>query len=252
MDAYPLLPDLDSFPDVGGYVTLKFLTNPVPPSTTYDIRVENSLLKPIEPSEAEDLAKQQATEAYERDPERNPPPDETIQYEFFMAENAAGALNFKRKFDALDPENDDEELYTEKTTEGEGCFRFKRIRAYESAQQTGTVSDKYDEEVVIALHDGKDGLHQKGAYYYPIVQRTNIRPQRQKNIDLKMKRITMMDEVTDYVDVKVEEADEEMKAARDVFAVLPYGEEEEEVAERVQGASKTPERNGDEGERSDS
>ncbi|TVY16625.1 RNA polymerase II-associated protein 1-like protein [Lachnellula arida] len=255
VDAYPLLPDLDSFPDVGGYVTIKFLTNPVPPSTTYDIRIENSLLKPIEGTDEEEILKQQARELYERDPERNPPPDDTIEYEFFMAETPAGALNFKRKFDALDPENDDEELYTEKTGTGEGCFRFKRIRAYESAQQTGSVGDKYDEEVVVALHDGKDGLHQKGAYYYPIVQRTNIRPQRQKNINKKMKRIVMSDEVTDYVDVKVEEADEELKAARGLFAEKPYGEEEEEEAaggEAAREVSKTPEANAEDGNASDS
>jgi len=258
VDAYPLLPDLDSFPDVGGYVTIKFLTNPVPPSTTYDIRIENSLLKPIEGTDEEELAKQQAREAYERDPERNPPPDDSIEYEFFMAETPSGALNFKRKFDALDPDHDDEDLYTEKNGSGEGCFRFKRIRAYESALQTGTTADKYDEEVVVALHDGKDGLRQKGAYYYPIVQRTNIRPQRQKNINKKMKRIMTNDEdrITDYVDVKVEEANEEMKAARDLFAVQPFPPEEEEGAEeeQEQEGSKSPERrNGEEdGNRSDS
>ncbi|RDL32119.1 Uncharacterized protein BP5553_09521 [Venustampulla echinocandica] len=251
VEAYPLLPDLDAFPDPGGYVTIKFLTNPVPPNSTYDIRVENSLLKPIEATEEEENAKQLAREAHERDPERYPAPDDKIEYEFFMTETPSAALSFKRKFDVLDPEHEDEELYSDRNGSGEGCFKFKRIRAYESALQTGSVPDKYEEEVIIAVHDGKDGLHQKGAYYYPIVQRTSIRPQRQKNIDKKMKRIHDPDEdknVTDFVDMRVEDPSEQMRDARNIFRECPYGvdnEEEDEVdgaqSERQREKSSTPE-----------
>ena len=85
-------------------------------------------------------------------------------------------------------------------------IRFDRLRAYESYQQTGDASDAYGDTVVIALHDGpgnsKDSNDQtysstnnirsnhsssssklsqplqKAAYYYPVVQRTFIRPKR--------------------------------------------------------------------------
>jgi RNA polymerase II-associated factor 1 len=231
LDAYPLLPDLDAFPDAGGYVTVKFLTNPVPPSSTYDTRLEGSLLKPIEVTEEEQNAQQLARENYERDPDRFPAPDDTIEYEFFMTETPAEAANFKRKFDVLDLENDDDELYTQKNASGEPCFRFKRIRPYESASFSGSVPDKYEEEVIIALHDGSDGLHQKGAYYYPIVQRTSIRPQRTKNIQIKKRMFAPEQDPTkrqtDYVDMRIEEPDEDTKAARDVFRTMPYGEEDE-------------------------
>jgi RNA polymerase II-associated factor 1 len=234
VDAYPLLPDHDSFPDAGGYVSIKFLTNPVPPSTTYDVRLENSLLRPVEGSEEEEAAKQAIKEAYERDPERNPPPDETIEYEFYLTEKPSEALNFKRKFDTLDPEKDDEELYPQKNGSGEGCFRFKRVRAYESAAQTGSVANKYDEEVAIAIHDGSDGLHQKGAYYYPVVQRTSIRPQRNKNIEMRRLRLNTTDDelkrATDFIDMRVEDPTEEMQTERDLFKELPWGREDE-VAE---------------------
>ena len=92
-------------------------------------------------------------------------------------------------------------------------IRFDRLRAYESYQQTGDASDAYGDTVVIALHDHDDGGSgegninaqsygsingttqsntktssklsqplQKAAYYYPVVQRTFIRPKRTHGI----------------------------------------------------------------------
>ncbi len=37
--AYPVLPDLEAFPDSGAYVTIKFTHNPVPSASTYDTRL---------------------------------------------------------------------------------------------------------------------------------------------------------------------------------------------------------------------
>ncbi|EPE30219.1 hypothetical protein GLAREA_12942 [Glarea lozoyensis ATCC 20868] len=235
VDAYPLLPDVDAFPDAGGYVTVKFLTNPVPPSTTYDVRVENSMLVPIDPPEEEQAAKQAAQEAHNADPEHNPPPENTLEYELFMPETVDAALNYKRKFDILDNDHQEEDLYTDKQGNGEGCFRFKRVRAYESATSAGTYEEKYDDEVIIALHDGKDGRLQKGAYYYPIVQRISIRPQRQKNIDKRMGRMqSQQEEVTDYMDMRIEDPDAEVIATRTVFRDYPYGESEKLEAEKLE------------------
>lgn len=228
LEANPLLPDLDAFTDAGGYITIKFLTNPVPPSSTYDIRLEHSILRPIHPTEEEIAEKEAATEAYERDPERNPAPVDTINYEFYLTESPSQALNFKRKFDVLDPEKDDEDLYPRKDSTNGGYFRFKRIRAYESASQMGSVIEKYDEEVLIAVHDGSDGLRQKAAYYYPVIQRTSIRPQRNKNIRKNRSGYAQPEdeEYTDYVDMRIEDPTEEMIAVRDVFRDHPYGKED--------------------------
>ena len=238
VDAYPLLPDLETFPDIGGYVTIKFLTNPVPPSSTYDTRLEAGLLRPLAASDEEEELRTIARENYERDPERYPPPDDTIEYEFFMTEKASEAANFKRKFDWLDPDKDDEKLYTQTNASGEPCFRFKRIRPYESASFSGSVPDKYEEEVIIALHNGSDGLHAKGAYYVPVVQRTSIRPQRTKNIQIK-KRMFVPEQdhskkQTDYVDMRIENPDENMQAARDLFRTMPFGDETAEDEDEVQ------------------
>jgi RNA polymerase II-associated factor 1 len=236
LNANPLLPDLDSFPDAGGYVTIKFMTNPVPPSTTYDIRLENSLLKPMDVTEEEEAAKAAAAELYNKDPERYPPPDNTIEYEFFMTETPS---------EALDPEKDSEEIYTQKNGAGDGCIRFKRVRAYESAFATGSAAEKY-EEVIIAVHDGKDGLRQKGAYYYPIVQKSGIRPQRQKNID-KRRRFAQEEpkRQTDFLDMRVDEPFEDLKGQREVYRTEPFGREVEEEAEDAGHADGTTEQRND-------
>ena len=248
VDAFPLFPDLHSFPDAGGYVTIKFTTNPVLPSTVYDSRLESSLLLPMPASDEEEAAKAAATEAYERDPERNPPPDNTIEYEYFMTETSPEANKFKRKFDTLNPDNEDEDLYTHKGGDkGEGCFRFKRVRAYESQAHVGSQAGKYDDEVVIAIHDGSDGLRSAGAYYYPLVQKISIRPQRQKNINQKRQGFAQSQDdkaQVDFVDVRIEEADANTKRERENFGHYPHGVPEEagDAAQgNGQGSSPEPE-----------
>jgi RNA polymerase II-associated factor 1 len=267
VSAHSLIPDLDAFPDAGGYITLKFLTNPVPPSKTYDTRLETGLLRPIAPTAEEAAAKDAAREAHERDPTRFPAPDEGIDYEYFLAESAQDAENFKRKFNVSDPDRDDDELYARKNGSGVGCFRFKRLRAYESASQAGSVYDKYDEEVMIAVHDGSDGLHENAAYYYPLVQRTAIRPQRNKNIQKQKLGFagaeTEETSITDYMDMAIEDPSEDMVALRDAFRDHPLGREGlAELAEQngeageedgdAKAGSKSPEPKDDDDEKSDS
>ncbi|PHH67552.1 hypothetical protein CDD83_6522 [Cordyceps sp. RAO-2017] len=54
VEAVPLLPDLDAFPDSGAYVTIKFLTNPVPSSGEYDRRLLSAMLRPVERTPSEE------------------------------------------------------------------------------------------------------------------------------------------------------------------------------------------------------
>ncbi|KAI9646979.1 hypothetical protein NHQ30_004980 [Ciborinia camelliae] len=238
VEAVPLLPDLDSFPDVGGYVLVKFLTNPVPPSNTYDVRVESSVLKPLEPSDAETEFREAAKRAWELDPIHNPAPVDQIEYEMFMPETFSDAKNMKRKWDVLDPEHDSMDLYSRIDEEtGKGSFRLKRLRAYESASTIGNTDRKYEEEVVIAMHDGTDGLRQKAAHYYPVVQRNSIRPQRTKNIQKGRGIIGGDDEeITDLVDLSIFDAGPEMKQQMDNWGTMPYGDDHEDGAEEAEKA----------------
>lgn len=239
MDAYPLLPDDNAWTDAGGYCEVKFFTNPVPPSMTYDDRLEVALLKPLEPTEAEEARRQALQEAYDRDPRRNPAPETILNYDFFLPQSTSDVKNIKRKFDTLDPEHDSADLYTHTNEDGTQCFRYKKIRAYESIQPAGSQEGKYD-TVVLALHDGKDGEHQRAVHYYPLVQKIVIKPQRNKHIEMKRLRLSENEQENDgvdFIELEVVEPSEQVESMRREFKEFPYGrpqeEEEVEVVEEI-------------------
>lgn len=216
---------------------IKFQTNPVPPSSTYDTRLERGMFRPLELPDEEQAIIAEMTEAHKRDPERNPAPEVVQQFEFFTADTAEEAANFKRVWDPLDPDHDDESLYPPPKAGGESCFRFKKMRTYESGAYAGGEGRHYDDEVVIALHDGKDGLRQKAAYYYPIMNKVYVKPQRNRHIEARRLRLHADDDgdrFTDFIDVRVKDPDEKTQQQRTDFIEFPWGKEEvEEVVEEA-------------------
>ncbi|KAK1751585.1 RNA polymerase II-associated protein 1 [Echria macrotheca] len=254
VDAFPILPDLDAFPDSGAYVTVKFQTNPVGTSNTYDTRLMSGIFKPIERTAAEERAYETAFAAYERDPVNNPRPSSMMNYDFFLAADADTGDRFRRRFDVDNPSHDDDSLYTL----SEGSFRFPRIRAYETAQEKEMDHDnKYDEEVILAYRldetdrRPKDDSAQKAVYYYPVMQRSTIRSQRTKNIARTIGIAT--DEEGPHLDelhVKVDDPSEELKAELNRYKEKPVGmvevdeDEEEEPVRRAASASASPARDG--------
>lgn len=230
MDAYPLLPDRDAFPDSGAYVTIKFSNNPVPPSTVYDQRLLNSIMRPIEKSEEEEAAYQAASEAHELDPQNNPKPPTSMNYDFYLNETAAGATKFRKMFDIDNPDCHDEALYTN-TSDAGPYFPFTRLRAYETSKETDLDHErKYDEEVILSFEDGSGGGGvQKAAYYYPVMQRSTIKPQRTKNIHRTIGVGPEDEQIIERLDVTVADPDEDMKADMDRFKENPYSYEEEDA-----------------------
>ena len=89
--------------------------------------------------------------------------------------------------------------------------------------------------VVLAVHDGKDGEHQKAVHYYPLVQKIVIKPQRNKHIEMKRLRLSESEqenEGLDFIELEVVEPSEQVESMRGEFKEFPYGrpqEEEEEV-----------------------
>ncbi len=231
VDAYPLFPDQHSYTDAGGYVTLKFLSNPVPPSSTYDIRLESSILQPIPDTDEEAAAHTRAEQLHEHDPLTYPLPEKIINYHFFMPGDTDEAVKIKRKYDPLDEENASEELYTSKRPDGKS-FALKRIRAYETATLSGG-AHMFDEDVIIVTSDGTDGLRPRGAYYYGVCQKVSIRPRRNKNINSKFHQSfnnTQPDADEDEADVmqlRIEDPDEITTKTRLAFVEHPFGGEDE-------------------------
>lgn len=191
VSALPLLPDLDAFPDSGAYLTVKFHNSPlagVPGADdgSYDSRLLSSIMIPVDRSDEEERRFAAALEAWERDPKSGPRPTNPIVYDFFLPQTADAGAKFRRRFDVADPERDDDALYTTATggRDDKGCFRFPRVRRFETSDETElTHESKYDVEVILSLaDDGGEGVAGPAALMYPVMQRTTIRSQRGKNI----------------------------------------------------------------------
>ncbi|KAK4143619.1 RNA polymerase II-associated [Dichotomopilus funicola] len=246
VDSFPLLPDLEAFPDSGAYVTVKFSTNPVNATDAYDTRLLSGIFKPIERTAAEEQLYENARAAWEADPTQ-PKPSQMMNYDLFLPADTLTGEHFRAKFDVDNAGRDSAALYT--STEAGGSFRFPRVRAYETAQEKEMDHDnKYDEEVILAFRDDEgasrgrtDDSAAKAVYYYPVMQRTTIRNQRTKNI---ARTIGITDDEETHLDelhVRVDEPSEELLGELARYKVQPVGdlpdegeEEEEEVEEVVQ------------------
>ncbi|KZZ97637.1 RNA polymerase II-associated, Paf1 [Moelleriella libera RCEF 2490] len=236
VEAIPLLPDLDAFPDSGAYVTVKFSNNPVASSTQYDTRLLSGLFRPIDRTQAEEAAYEAALEAHEHDPHNNPKPQNLMNYDFYLGQSTSVAANFRRKFDLDDPAHRDDSLYTHQG-DGGGYFQFNRVRAYETEKETELDHPtKYDEEIILAYNDDDTYPKQKAMYYYPIMQKTTIRPQRTKNIarTIGLPPTDEEEQIVDQLDVTVDDPTEEMRDAMTKYAKNPLGWEQEEVEEEVE------------------
>ncbi len=256
VDALPLLPDLEAFPDSGAYVTVKFATNPVNSSDKYDTRLLSGIFKPIERTAAEDKAFETAFAAWERDPVNNPKPSNMMNYNFFLADSVETGEKFRTKFDVDHPEKDSSSLYTFSDSSG-GSFRFPRVRAYETAQEKEMDhNNKYDEEVILAYRDDEtskrgpdDDSAQRAIYYYPVMQRSTIRSQRTKNIARTIGIKTDEEEAQiDELNVRVDEPSDALKFELQRFKQQPVGylpeDDEDEEEHSVRERSVTPARNG--------
>lgn len=233
VDAAPLLPDLQAFPDSGAFVTIKFGTNPVSNTAEYDKRLLSSLFKPIERTEAEEEAFEAALEAHTRDPERFPKPHNLMNYDFFLPSGKSTGTNFHRMFDVNDPDHEDESLYTHETDTG-GCFQFNRVRGYETTQELEfDHTTKYSNEILLAQSDEDAFPRQKAVYYYPVLQKSTIRPQRTKNIARTIGFNDEDEQIVERMDITVQDPNEDMLAAMQKYSEHPFGwaEEEEEVVE---------------------
>lgn len=164
VEAFPLLPDLDAFPDSGAYVTYKFAHAPMPNSKEgYDRRLESSIMK------FRDLTQdyQRRMKEHERDPARHPKPHPQHSYEMYLPETNELLAKFRPAFDMRNP-NRDEVLGKD------GTIAFSWSRSYNATIEAEVGHpEKYSEEIALAL-DRED----KTAWYYPVMQRTKMDPPR--------------------------------------------------------------------------
>lgn len=176
VESYPLLPDLDALPSLESYMIIKINSNPIN-APGYDERLDHAILRPLVTPEALALHKQK-TEDW--DPASGKPaPLPIFDYDYYLPDDPAAVDVLVRALNIKDPDGNDPEYYTEALEDGTKVIKFARKRTYETLNQIGDPNDHFNKQIAIALHDsnGQEG-QPKGAYIYPISQRTAIRPKR--------------------------------------------------------------------------
>lgn len=255
LDTYPILPDLDAFPDSGNFFVIKYQTNPGSTTDSYDTRLDAALLHPQEPhpnAMAEHTAQQQA---YASDPTLPPPKPVEFNYDFYLPEDAKTTASMQLAMDPHNPGCDDPELYESSNAEtARRFFRFHLQRQYETYNQSDSHADPWGESLAVALHDPTDenprGL-QKAAYVYPVVQRAIIRPRRKMGLGAVPGRDE--EEKIDFLDVSVrapveaeaEKREGHKRALMEVGGLANSGGGEVEVNGHGHGNGRLDEVNGD-------
>jgi RNA polymerase II-associated factor 1 len=205
LDEYPILPDWDALPDSGAYMMFKFGAPPLKDADSrYDERLDVALLRPAGQSVEDSERYITESAAQKADPTR-PVPLPWYHFEYFLPADKEKVQGIKRNFTTFDPDNEDE-IPFDAGVDYEGRprkqFKYENIRLYETANQQSNPNDPFADVVAMALHDGEpekkvdangnvikdEKGHQgpryrskplaKGAYIYPISQRTVIRPKR--------------------------------------------------------------------------
>lgn len=192
LDAYPLKPDLDAITDSGSFLVTKFVGNPTAATEVRDTRMDIGILYPREPRQDWDL---------------------------FLPADESTANNFKRKFDVYSSDKDDPALYTHKANDDSGNFKYNYLRTYDAGRRNDTPGQQY-KEIALALHDyasDGDDTQEKGAYYYPIATKIQLKPHRNRNLaQLGLASQAVDDELQkiDWMNVTVREPEEEEMASR--------------------------------------
>ncbi|KAJ0118473.1 rna polymerase iipaf1 [Diaporthe amygdali] len=233
VEAYPVLPDLDAFPDSGAYVTYKFAHPPIPKDGTYDKRLLNSILKYNRSPEEED-AYNQAVEAHNRDPENHPKPPNQQPYNFYLADKVKHVDMFRQRFDLRNPNRDDDSLNPEtKADSGKPAFEYNYARTYNAVVESELDHDtKYSEELVFGIDPVT-----KVAWYYPSMQRMKLEPPRRIHNQFKREK----NEVDEIDIVPVDPSDEwrlrmELCKANPLVGPDPPQEDEHDADAEVEEA----------------
>ncbi|KAK5152103.1 hypothetical protein LTR04_006483 [Oleoguttula sp. CCFEE 6159] len=238
LDSYPVLPHVESLPTTGNYNVIKYITNPVAASSTYDSRLDVAVLRPLELRPDQVQHYEDMTQANEEDPTK-PVPSVMFDYELFLPESEESVAGIKRILDVNDQEKEDAELYDSelKYTKDQGAFCYRKVRTYETYQQVADSEEGYGDTVALALHDAEIDNHttqaghrlQKGAYYYPVRHRTFIRPKRAGRPRLGMDQTQRTDEQLDELRLLIKDPEGEELEKRATNAAYFEGQAEAEA-----------------------
>ncbi|KAJ6108589.1 hypothetical protein N7523_009912 [Penicillium sp. IBT 18751x] len=181
---FPVLPDLEGFPDPGGYVQFKFDKAPVGGiAGKRDKRMEVALLHPRAPEERICQEHASKTALYEANPGVYPDPGPIpFDYELLLPEKHENAKKIRKSMNINDPDRDDDSLYTHEGPDGKKFHRYDRARTYATSMQSLN-TDQKQRDIALTLFKPNEGeTKQTAAYYYPILGKTRLKPERARTI----------------------------------------------------------------------
>ena len=181
---FPILPDLAGFPDPGGYVQFKFDKAPVGAvAGKRDKRMDVALLHPDAPEER--ICQEHASKValHKANPAAYPDPGPVPwDYDLFLPEKPESAKNIRTSMNPNDPKRDNKDLYTHQSAEGNKYHRFDRVRTYATSAQTLN-TDQKQRDIAVTFYSPAEGeTKQEAAYYYPILGKTRLKPERARTI----------------------------------------------------------------------
>ncbi|EEP76740.1 conserved hypothetical protein [Uncinocarpus reesii 1704] len=185
---YPVVPDLEGFPDPGGFLQVKFDKAPVQAlKGKRDDRMDVGILLPSEPEDRVCQEHASKTALHKANPSRYPDPGPIPwDYDLFLAEKASMVNDIKSSLNFSNPNRDDSKYYTHEGSDGSKCHRYDRIRTYATSTQVLNTDQKY-KDIAVVLFDPAQAsqgarLTRKAAYYYPILGKARLKPERARTI----------------------------------------------------------------------
>ncbi|KAL2004407.1 hypothetical protein VTN02DRAFT_18 [Thermoascus thermophilus] len=224
---FPVLPDLQGFPDPGGFVQFKFDKAPVPGiSGKRDDRMDVAILVPSAPEERVCQEHAAKTALHKTNPNLYPDPGPIPwDYDLFLPEKKGSTKKVKSSLRVSNPDRDNEHNYTHEGPDNSKFHRYDRVRTYATSSQTLS-TDQKQKDIALTLFDPAElndseraniHLKQKGAYYYPILGKTRLKPERSRTIaqaGLAPTRPKAKEEQVDQIQVVVRDPDEAEKYKR--------------------------------------
>ncbi|KAJ5569667.1 uncharacterized protein N7459_009097 [Penicillium hispanicum] len=255
---FPVLPDLAGFPDPGGFVQFKFDKAPVPAAgSKRDKRIDVAILYPSAPEERICLDHASKQALHKANPDIYPDPGPVPwNYDLFLPENAETLKKVRASFDLNNPNRESEDLYSNEGPVGDKYHRYDRVRTYATSAQT-LHTDQKQRDIAITLFKPNEGEEkQLGAYYYPILGKTRLKPERVRNIaqaGLAPTATQQRDEMADQMHVTPREPNEAEAYKRALHRAnvdpkfaenLPPPPEEPQVEDEAEQAAESEEAHG--------
>ena len=189
---YPVLPDLDGFPDPGGFLQFKFDKAPVPAHNgRRDDRMDVGILVPSAPEQRVCQEHASKTALHKANPSLYPDPGPIPwDYDLFLPQKPNTTQQVQRSLNSTNPNRDDAANYTHEGPDQTRHHQYDRLRTYATKSQVLSTEQKY-KDIALVLFDPKeapedgDSLHRlskKAAYYYPILGKTRLKPERSQKI----------------------------------------------------------------------